>query len=70
MGPKERESEKWILPDVTRHIITEWEAEGQPDIWPYKLFDSVRGVWVEVDSVEELQAVSMESETPIQVNSK
>lgn len=62
MKPKEQQPEKWILPAVTRAILAEWEAAGLPDIWPYPLFDSARGEWVDIGSVEELQAATLESE--------
>lgn len=62
MKPKKQHPEKWILPDVTRHILVEWVAEGRPDIWPYPLFDSARGEWVDIGSAEELRAATMESE--------
>ncbi|MCB0175794.1 MAG: hypothetical protein KDJ97_35145 [Anaerolineae bacterium] len=53
------EQQRWVDPDVTRHIIAEWEAEGRPDIWPYELYNAARDEWVEFDSPEALKAATV-----------
>ncbi|MCB9107630.1 MAG: hypothetical protein H6633_25760 [Anaerolineales bacterium] len=55
----ELQRQRRVDPDVTRHILAEWEAEGWPDIWPYELYNAARDEWVEFDSPEALKAATV-----------
>ncbi len=55
--PTESTTHPWVLPGVTAAILTVWEAEGRPAIWPYALWDGAK--WVRFAGPEALQAATV-----------